>query len=186
MMIEVIDDFLDPGYYGALEERVFSPVTPWFCTPSAPGDKVGMSHAVYDDETQYGSGNLCEFMQPMFYMINSHIGTYGVIKARLESITETAETDHVPHVDTAFGQVGRHHKTAIFSFSDCAYTRVYNETQGPYNEVNDFTLAEEIESVRNRLIIIDGDRFHSGPTEVTCPRRIILNINFYTTENRIR
>jgi hypothetical protein len=71
-------------------------------------------------------------------------------------------------------------KTVIFNFSDCGYTTIFNERRTLAIPNKTFTEYKKVESKRNRVILIDGDRYHSGPTEVECFRRVILNANFYT------
>jgi hypothetical protein len=182
ILFEVIDDFLDPRYFEVLKERLIGGDTPWYATQLVPRkDCPNMSHDVIGEGMDMtSSNNTKDIVIPMLCMVESLLDTHGVIKCRLESYTRTNETDHEPHIDACANEVKpKDFKTIIFSFADCGTTTIYNETYKG-RRVENFTVKEVVESKPNRLIMIDGDRYHSGPKEIPCARRVVLNANFYT------
>jgi hypothetical protein len=199
-MIEVIDDFLDPGYYRVLESHLCGPSIPWYANvrPKTllPGEKSGrdskhtdgpeyaqtnMSHDVVGgSQAPAHINNTTDFVTPLLLQINEHLGTHGIIRCRMELYSKTNKTDHIPHIDACSEYIHpKDFKTIIFSFNECGNTTIYNEVYTG-TQIDEFTVDDIVESKRNRIIMIDGDRFHAGPSEIPCGRRVILNANFYT------
>ena len=199
ILFEVIDDFLDPRYFEVLKERLLGRDTSWYATQNArtlqttgvnagPGGRnyILMDHEIIGEGMDMtSSNNTTDIVIPMLCMVESLLDTHGIIKCRLESYTRTNETDHEPHVDNCANVVKpKDFKTVIFSFEDCGTTTIYNETYKG-RRVENFTVKEVVESKPNRLIMIDGDRYHSGPKEIPCARRVVLNANFYTKKQHV-
>jgi hypothetical protein len=105
-------------------------------------------------------------------------------------LNENQHFYHYPHVDFPYN-----HFTALFYLTSCqAPTKIFNESYDPsYSNSNDpyfsyrfikeklnnkLTTHCEIDSVENRIVIFNGNRFHSSSVPVDSKNRIVINYNF--------
>ena len=78
---------------------------------------------------------------------------------------------HPPHVDIE----GQKNITTIYYVSDSdGETVVYNERE----RCKEYTVMETVTPKKNRLIIFDGEQYHTGHSPMKHKNRILINSNF--------
>jgi hypothetical protein len=81
---------------------------------------------------------------------------------------------------------GIKHKSVIYYLHNsdgntCLYKEEKPLDSHNYPELESLTLAEKVQPKANRLLIFDGNHWHTGESPVDSPKRVIFNMNFGNT-----
>jgi len=171
--MQVIDNFLDYDSFINIQQAFFSFDCKWEWSEVVERDELrtGLSDL---DNYQFVHGihggampesRLFERMPPLLDKLN--VAAIIRIKANLTTKTPSI-VEHGYHVDQRFP----HSKTAIFYLNTCdGYTSFENEGI--------------VESVENRIVIFDSDKRHTGTSLTNDPRRVVININYFSAGNEM-
>ena len=173
MKYEVIDNFLDEGYFNSLvalftdKEEENNIDVPWFFCSNVSKKELAidklfyMAHKLYDENMPASSLYdrlipLCEKLQVKCLLR---------IKANLYPNTEIVY-EHPPHTDYDFSHTG-----ALLSLNTCdGYTKLKDGTK--------------IESVANRILLFDPSEEHCSTTTTNTKARFNINMNYIQQEER--
>jgi hypothetical protein len=195
--IHIIDNFLPETDFLKLQEFVMSVNFPWFYCEHvslAPEDNVindtlavetdGFHHIFYDREYDVKSfayeylGGFLNALEDTLGFSSDHLVR---VRSSLKSpkIGFTEENYNLPHVDY-FSP----HETLIYYLNDSdGDTRIFNEEFVPTTDNfgighhATFTTKHRVTPKANRLLWINGFRYHTASNPINSKRRIILNIN---------
>ena len=167
MEYEVIDNFLDEKYFDELvtlitdKEKKGNKIMPWFFNSSVSYDDAVednffyMHHTFYDDNKPTSS--YYEYLVPVLEKLE--VKCLMRIKANLYPNTEILH-EHPMHVDADFS-----HSAALLSLNTCdGYTKLKDGTK--------------INSVANRILLLDPSEEHCSTTTTNVPARFNININY--------
>ena len=187
--IKIIDNFLGDSYYHHLEYLIFSRETRWiFCEDiTSTGSEalsvrnLGFSVPLVDQDTP--TSLLAATLSGFYCGVKDVIGDrfQYIYRSRLDmTVCSDEKYLHKPHIDLDVRNV-----TTIFYFTDNedAETVFYDKRLGP-NDLNDdidFSKLKEYKKVspkRNRLVLFDGARLHTGHSPTKEAKRVLLNTNF--------
>lgn len=195
--IHVIDNFLPEREFLELQKSVMSVNFPWFYCEHvslAPEDNViedalavetdGFHHIFYDKEYSVKSFTY-EYLTAFLNRLTDTLGFSSDHLIRIRSslkspkIGFTEENYNLPHVDYFFP-----HETMIYYLNDSdGDTRIFNEeflhTTGNFGigHHTTFTTKHRVTPKANRLLWINGFRYHTASNPIDSKRRVILNIN---------
>ena len=130
----------------------------------------------YDKEklSQY-----CDFIRPILYFAEPYVNVNTILRMRAVFAPKDfslKEKYNVPHID-----MKESHKTLIYYVNDAdGGTIIFNEKYNPnldYVTPERKTIKTVVEAKRGRVVIFDGDHYHTGiiPAE---KNKILININF--------
>jgi|TARA_B100000959_G_scaffold177489_1_gene185671 hypothetical protein len=166
MQYEVIDNFLDEGYFNTLESLLEE--IPWFFQKDIAYDNIEedkiflLYHMFYAQNTPTGA--LYEKLIPLLEKLGAEILVR--IKANLYPNTEKLH-EHPIHRDFEFSTT-----SALLSLNTCdGYTKLADGTK--------------IASVANRVIFFDSGEDHCSTTTTNAPARFNININYIQPEKRL-
>jgi len=179
--MKIIDNFLTPSYADAIEERLQSIDQPWFFSGSSSGKNIGNQSLL-----QYGfsflicskldcgwiENSLTMLLRPFIFQVQDTVGAKEVLRCRVDMTVANGEKVlHPPHIDIE----GQKNTTTIYYVSDSdGETVVYNEKE----ECKEYTVMETVMPKKNRLIIFDGEQYHTGHSPMKYKNRILINSNF--------
>jgi len=194
--IRVIDNFLPDLEFAKLQEYILSVNFPWFycehvslppaqnfITDPLAVETDGFHHIFYDKEYNVESF-ATEYLNNFYKRLEEHLGftknNFIRIRSSMKSpkLGFTSENYNLPHIDYFFP-----HETLIYYLNDSdGDTRIFDQefTQTKNNwdeEPEKFTTKCRISPKANRLLWIDGFRYHTASNPIESKRRIIININ---------
>ena len=198
-MIRVIDDFVNAGYYEAIESGVLTNfVWSWNSTISGGTSNLfGFSHGIFD--AGQSSSRFYEFLLPIFIQAKAETTAKVLLRARGDMTVNSGEQiTYEPHIDMP-GH--KEHINMIFYIGDSdGDTIIYKEKFEPVEVLGEApsglqdskyevpkTLTEEqrISPKANRLVIFNGEHWHTGQSPINHTRRVILNLNFANDDYRM-
>lgn len=186
MSIKVIDNLLTPSYHEALCNIMLGEEFDWYFLPNTTfadrGTDMSFRHMFYSDGA-YTASPMAKFISPFIF----HLSDAGQVphvcllrcKANLTFRATDQSEDMIPHVDYIHPNL-----SMIYYLHDCdGDTIVYNETVDDFdgNHVPDtdrLTVLDRVQPKANRLIIFNGNKFHTGLLPKESSRRIVINANF--------
>lgn len=195
--IHIIDNFLPDLEFLKLQESVMSVNFPWFYNEHvslAPEDNEildplavetdGFHHIFYDkpyNTTSFTYEYLDNFITRLKDILGFTEDKIIRFRASLKSprIGFTEQNYNLPHVDYFFP-----HETLIYYLNDSdGDTRIFDqqfEQTGAdagigHHEI--FTTKHRVTPKANRLLWINGFRYHTASNPINTKRRVILNIN---------
>ena len=180
-MIEIIDNFLDQYYIDYLEELVSHQSIQWTYqnnsstyTTTDHGWQHGFSHALFypPNGITFDSSNGGAWIPAILSMEEKLIGRKNTLKkCRLDlTVKSVPNVLHTPHIDLDVP-----HLTTILYLNDSdGVTVIYNEKE----ESIYYTVKKTIEPKKNRLVLFDGEHYHTGHSPSRTSTRILLNSNF--------
>lgn len=195
-MIEVIDDLVPPNIANSIEEQSLDPTNIW-----------NLDKSTIVSEFEYNDKNIIENYQ--FRSIVKHFDqipnqkAYNLvldickqlrrklsynfldpyrIKYNLlpQIITDYNLQYHTPHVDSDID-----HYVILYYVNDSdGPTYIFNETRQDFDmdaayKTKQFTIKETVEPKKGRLIIFDGNLYHTSSSPTLSSKRTVLNINFH-------
>jgi len=190
MKYEIIDNFLEPSYYNLVANAVEGLRWDYVANIAGPErndlkiSHQGFSHYIFRDNTQLSE--VYPLMLPMLENIRHIANNKYCYRARAAMTLQTGERQvHDHHVD-----MGHKHNSAIFYINDSdGDTILYNE-ECPVNtasthdpsvkrpKLDDLTECVRIRPRANRLVIFEGNYWHTGESPLDHARRVIINMNF--------
>lgn len=196
--IRVIDNFLPDLEFAKLQEYMMSMNFPWFYCEHVslpPNENFvrdplavetdGFHHIFYDKEydvESFTSECLTNFYKRLEEQLGFTKNHFIRIRSSMKSpkIGFTSENYNLPHVDYFFP-----HETIIYYVNDSdGDTRIFDQkfiqNKGNWDEEPEkFTTHARITPKANRLLWIDGFRYHTASNPIESKRRVILNINLF-------
>jgi len=180
-LIRILDNFLTPSYADLLEQKIGSHDQPWFYMCDSTDGEVSeildkppsysFSYNIWSYEMGMIDTPLSNMMMPFIHQLMDEIGTRGLIRCRLDmTLHHPANVLHTPHTDFSIP-----HVTCIYYVNNSdGDTLIYNEKE----DCGEFTIKKRVSPKKNRLIIFDGDQYHTGHSPVKYRNRILINTNF--------
>ena len=182
---EIIDNFLDPGYYNLITSVFLGTEAgvKWHYQDDMSGhdDGVksqGFSHSVWYDNAQ--DSEYYPILLPMIERIKYMLGNnycYRLVSFMTLQTGNKREFAH--HVDMP----GIKHNSVIYYLNDsdgdtCLYKEEKPLDSMERPSLDSLTLAERVQPKANRLLLFQGNHWHSSESPVVSPRRVIFNMNF--------
>ena len=186
-MIKVIDNFVNPAYYEAIEDCLLYKC-PWFWTPSITDGELkdeaatvfGFSHRIFNGKQE---SQFYHFLLPMFLQAKEEINAEAFLRARADMTVITLEqVTYEPHIDIP--KTYGHINMIFYIGSSDGDTIIYKEkflAKEPYIEPKlPKTLTEEqrVTPKANRVVIFSGEHWHTGQSPKEHSRRVLINSNF--------
>jgi len=176
--MKIIDDFLSPSYADEIESILDSPNQEWYFnkniskTEESKTVNYGFSYWILRPDGNFTASKISFLLQPFLCQVKDTIQKQTVCRCRLDmTVSSGTEVLHDPHVDMP----GINNTTVIYYANKTdGDTVVYNETQ-PSDE---YTIQYLIPPKKNRLVIFDGNQYHTGHSPLTYQNRILINSNF--------
>ena len=222
-MIRVIDDFIHPSYYNAIENNVLQNFV-WKWSSSISGGNVsidnadssrlfGFSHLIFD--AGKSSSQFYEFLLPFFIQAQSETDAKDFLRARGDmTVISGEQVTYQPHIDMPSH---KDHINMIFYIGDSdGDTIIYKEKYSlpkknfyPFLESEPkmnfytgpqvktklvhstelvpktLTVEQQVTPKANRLVIFNGEHWHTGQSPKNHSRRVILNLNFAPNDYRV-
>jgi len=187
-MLNVIDNFLTKSYSDYLTSVVDSPYQGWFfqknIASNISGDisDYGFNFWIWDN-SRGGLMNtpLSQSLFPLLCQIKDLVNCENILRSRLDmTVYLPQKKRHIIHIDLPQPNI-----TTIYYFNDSdGDTIIYNEKSDYKNMVvtgedaSKFTVKRTISPQKNRLVVFDGNYFHTGNSPTQHSNRILLNSNF--------
>jgi hypothetical protein len=177
--VRVIDNAM-PGF-ARFQAQVLAPGFPWYYARATRKEDEGANPWLYGwvhlvlDNGEWFSQHHDLFMDEisrMFIALAEPVKGIHRIRVVLNTLTDQ------PYLNGAHVDLMIPHKTALLYVNDAdGDTVIYGESwregyAGPYTE------AHRVAPAANRLVLFDGQTFHTGTTPVKTPRRVVVNINY--------
>ena len=188
-MIKVIDNFINPAYYKAIEDCLLNQCSwTWLSsiTDAELTDKdvttpiFGFSHRIFHEKPE---SQFYHFLLPMFLQAKEEINAKAFLRARADMTVITGEqVTHEPHIDMP--KTYGHINMILYIGNSDGDTIIYKEkfsAKEPYSEPKiPKTLTEEqrVTPKANRVVIFSGEHWHTGQSPRNHNRRVIINSNF--------
>jgi hypothetical protein len=194
--IRVIDNFLPDLEFAKLQEYILSVNFPWFycehvslppaenfITDPLAVETDGFHHIFYDKEYNVESF-ATEYLNNFYKRLEEQLGftknNFIRIRSSMKSpkLGFTSENYNLPHIDYFFP-----HETLIYYLNDSdgdtrIFDQEFDQTKNNWDEEPEkFTTKCRISPKANRLLWIDGFRYHTASNPIQSKRRIIININ---------
>jgi len=194
--IRIIDNFLPDLEFAKLQEYILSVNFPWFycehvslppaenfITDPLAVETDGFHHIFYDKEYDVESF-ATEYLNNFYKRLEEQLGftknNFIRIRSSMKSpkLGFTSENYNLPHIDYFFP-----HETLIYYLNDSdGDTRIFDQefaqTKNNWDEEPEkFTTKCRITPKANRLLWIDGFRYHTASNPIESKRRVIININ---------
>jgi len=169
-----------PGF-AELQARILEPGFPWRyarATREDDGEENpwlrGWVHMVYDHGHWYS--------QDAEFIVKQVVAMMGAVAEPISSIFRVrivlnTITDR-PYLNGAHVDFVWPHKTALLYINDADGDTVIYEELCADERPQTFTVAQQIAPVANRLVLFDGQCFHTGTTPTRTARRVVLNVNY--------
>ena len=188
-MIKVIDNFVNPAYYEAIEECLLDKC-PWIWTPSITDAELtekdvtatvfGFSHRIFHGKPE---SQFYHFLLPMFLQAKEEINAKAFLRARADmTVIAGEQVTYEPHIDMS--KIYGHINMVFYIGNSDGDTIIYKEKffpKKPYIEpALPKTLTEEqrVTPKANRIVIFNGEHWHTGQSPKNHNRRVIINSNF--------
>ncbi len=184
--MKIIDNFLTPSYADAIEDQFNSPQQQWYFNKNASyieeeekfHMKYGFNFHIFRLDTGFSDCALTYFLKPLLFYIQDTVKCTRIVKSRIDmTVASGTKVLHDPHIDIPFEYANGfdEYTTTIYYTSDSdGDTVLYNETE----ESDQYTVMETITPKKNRLLIFDGKRFHTGHSPMLHQNRVLINSNF--------
>ena len=189
MTIRVIDYFLSKSYANFLEEKIGSSNQQWFYQSDSTFQDLA-SNKISDETypTFTFSFNICDFnvgliespssnyLLPFIHQLFDDFDTPILLRCRLDmTVYDPDGHRHSPHTDLKVPNL-----TCIYYVNDSdGDTVIFNERQ----KSEEYTIAESITPKKNRLLVFDGDIYHTGHSPKKHRNRILINTNLAVDES---
>jgi hypothetical protein len=165
-MIEIIDDFLEPGDFGHLQKTMIGAFFPWTISKIVDDNgnnhqrNIQMVHMFYERLSPVDSS--IELLYPVLQKVQP----YALLKVKANFLLGTDKlVEHGMHIDVMDADDRPYLKTSILYMNTC----------------NGYTLFEDgtkVESVRNRFVTFPNHTQHTGTTTTDADYRMVINFNY--------
>ena len=205
-MIKVIDDFVNPSYYKGIKSAVLGQAFPWlWCsnisdqTAKPSKTSFGFTHKLVDERDSQPVSDFYQFLLPMFLQALEKTNAGSVIRARGDmTVFSGKQITYEPHIDMLTKNI-----SAIFYVNDAdGDTIIYREKyQSEEDSLSDpsyhslgqrpnmkpeipktLTEEERVTPKANRLLLFNGEHWHTGQSPIKHSRRVLINFNLGNSE----
>jgi hypothetical protein len=175
-MIQVIDKFLEEKELEKIDFLFSETNLPWFFNassiyahgdPNAQDDKKFMFTHMFMFEGKVNS-DFYPVIEPIINKLKTIINFNLIYRIKANLYTNQGKhIEHTPHQD--LNRLGKKYYTAIYFI----------------NSNNGKTIIKDIEipSIKNTLLLFDGDTDHYGVTQTNTQTRMVININVTNEEH---
>lgn len=190
----IIDDVVDKETQDLIEKSIFSPETQWTfgrtvfyhshpeVTKEHQKKVMSFTKSIFRLDDRYADPNLDLYTSPIVEAskkFQKHIETFLTVRIQLQVPLNDPATHGVPHLD---GRRPFPYMVAVYYVNDCeGDTIIYKETEKDTtpDEIKNgkTTIDQTISPKKGRLIIFDGNIYHSSGRpkhDIRC----IINYNF--------
>lgn len=173
MTYKVVDNFLSPEEFKYIDQVLLNEKFPWYLNPivdendyseSSMYQNIQFTHVLY-----FKDKIVSEWFQH-FAPILDRLDIFSLLRIKINYLSPTTERIiHDFHIDITDSNAPKNIKTAIFYLNTNNGVTVFEDTK------------EEVESVKNRMIIFPMHLRHTGTThtEQNLPYRIVINFNYF-------
>lgn len=189
----IIDDFLTPSYHQTLYNIITSRDFSWnyvhnVTSVNADDNLYGNGSFGFQHELiRYYRGQTIEhissfqpLVMPLLYQTKDIIGAQDIIRSRIDMTVYNPEKFlHGVHTDLP----GLSHWSSVYYVNDSdGETIIYNAHEDDCS-IQDSDLSENnikhtVEPKANRIVIFDGNYYHTGHSPSKHKNRVIINSNF--------
>tara|TARA_R100001443_G_scaffold19382_1_gene30894 strand:+ start:433 stop:939 length:507 start_codon:yes stop_codon:yes gene_type:complete len=167
MNYELIEDVLNTDTYEELNNKFNGSFFPWFYNdstiPSADNNFM-FTHHIYRNG-QISSEYFNDIL-PVLFEVGITTGKSKLLRVKANLYTnQNKKIYHATHTD--FPDLEKYY-TAVYNFTDC--------NGGTVLFINDEEVV--IPSIKNSLLVFDGNITHQGFTQTDKNNRVLLNIDF--------
>ena len=166
MIYKSYKELLSKEQFGKIEEAIMGTNFPWFYNDAIDYDDDGKSQFVH---IMYNEGKQNSEFFPLIIPIIEKLDSWILLSAKINSLDRTESiVENLMHIDLMNKSYLKTNpfNTAVF----------YLNNNNGYTK---FETGEKVISEKNKLIVFDGNKSHTG-TSNSCEakRRVILNINY--------
>ena len=188
----VAENALPPLMFSELQDHIFSNNFPWYYENLTNGyDDMNspyvyqFSHKVIENEQDYSPQSYQLFRYSIMSILDRlNINLDKIYRARTNLETVKANRyEHTPHIDDE-----RDHWAAVLYMNDSDgdtifYDQRFDKTKGLtwgecLSTIDKFTIERTITPTSNKIVVFNGDQYHSSFAPVNTHRRIVVNFNF--------
>jgi len=176
--MKVIDNAINESYQDFIESLFGGIDMPWYYNPSisrsdpeAGDTNEGFAQVTYDILNNRFKTPFSDITMPILlegvYKHNKYkVRIEDIIRIRVGMFLKNQSPgDHLPHVDYKFP-----HTTLLYYVNDSdGPTKIYNDQR---------RVIKEVKPKKGRVLIFDGNYYHSSSGPVKSARRIAINFNF--------
>lgn len=157
--MKIIDNFLDNNVSDEIEKLIIQDNFPWYYT----GKGVYNSNVYFFSHSLLEAGKKSDYADEILLPLVSKIDGKKLLRAKINCYTRTENHTHYPyHFDN---DDDKDIKVAIY----------YVNTNNGYTEVKD---KGKVESVKNRLLLMNGNEQHKCTNQTDTDLRVNININY--------
>lgn len=173
MKYKIIDNFLNKIYFKEINKLLNSNNFPWYYNSDISYENkinslfdFGFYH-VFCDDNGFRVGLETSFIKPLLFSIMDAVNSDSIIRARADmTVASPNNHKHPNHVDYEYENI-----STIFYVNDSdGDTILYKDNKQNINK--------KIKPVKNRLIIFDGHKLHTGCSPKKYKNRILINSNY--------
>ena len=191
-MIRVIDNFVNSAYYEVIANHILNKNFAWNWNTnisSADSNLFGFSHGFFNAGKP--ESPFYEFLLPMFLQAKGETDAEVLLRARGDmTVISGEQVTYEPHIDMPKHE--EHVNMILYIEDSDGDTIIYKEKffpqEGPYvvpQQPKTLTEEQRISPKANRLVIFNGEHWHTGQSPKEHSRRVILNLNFAKNDHRI-
>jgi len=157
--MKIIDNFLDINISDQIEKTIIQDNFPWYYT----GKGVYNSNVYFFSHTLLENGKKSNYADELLLPIVSKINGKKLFRAKVNGYTKTENYVHYPyHFDN---DLDKDIKVAIY----------YVNTNNGYTEIKN---NGKVESIKNRILFMNGNEEHKCTNQTDTDLRINININY--------
>tara|TARA_Y100000004_G_C8895752_1_gene404077 strand:- start:96 stop:572 length:477 start_codon:yes stop_codon:yes gene_type:complete len=157
--MKVIDNFLSDNVADQIENSIIQDNFPWYYT----GKGVYNFNVYFFSHSLLDEGKKSDYADEILLPLVSKLDGEKLLRAKINCYTKTENYTHYPyHLDN---DDDKDIKVAIY----------YVNTNNGYTEVKD---KGKVESVKNRLLLMNGDEQHKCTNQTDTDLRVNININY--------
>lgn len=184
--IIVIDNFLEKTYHAHLLSELNSSNFPWYYQSNisyednheASKENLGnFGFGFWIKNDDWKDCGMAKFLMPFCYKVAEHVSATSIIRVRIDmTLFNPSNHMHQPHIDFDLP-----HYACVYYVNDSdGDTVIYNEkfNGNEAKEIESLTVKERISPKANRLLLFNGNYYHTGHSPSKHKNRIIINSNY--------
>ena len=205
-MIKVIDDFVNPAYSKGIESAILGENFPWiWCsnisdqTAKSSKTSFGFTHKLVNETNSQPVSDFYQFLLPMFLQALELTNASGVIRARGDmTVFSGKQITYEPHIDMQEKNISvifyvndsdgdtiiykEKYQSEGASLSDPSYTSLGKPPNIKPVIPKTLTEEERVTPKANRLLLFNGEHWHTGQSPTKHSRRVLINFNLGNSE----
>lgn len=157
--MKIIDNFLDSNISDQIEKTIIQDNFPWYYTAKGVYD----SNVYFFSHTLLENGKKSDYANELLLPIVSRINGKKLLRAKVNCYTKTENYVHYPyHFDN---DLDKDIKVVIY----------YVNSNNGYTEIKN---NGKVESIKNRILFMNGNEEHKCTNQTDTDLRINININY--------